>query len=181
MAPDDKDTLTLYQRALGPRFDVLPAVLHQFHGNQRGGTAAGAVSIIRGDGVVRNLAAELLRLPRAGKDVAITVEIRVDGVGETWCRCFGGCRLITRQWLDRSFIVEQAGPLRLWFHVEASSIGMRFDSMRCTLFGILMPNPMAFRVAAVVTGMAESWWVDVEIFAPMLGSLVRYEGEVFPN
>ena len=73
------------------------------------------------------------------------------------------------------------GPVRLGFSLVATPQALRFELVRSWLFGLPLPPALWVRVEAVMTGRAGSWWVDVRAEAPLLGRLVRYEGEVVPE
>ncbi len=76
-------SLSLYRRVLGPHFDELPEVLKRFHDNAGGGHARGSFRVVRGDGIVRNIVAGMLRMPRAGENVPIHLEVKVNGASRT--------------------------------------------------------------------------------------------------
>lgn len=175
------EQMSLYQRTLGPDFDKLPATLKRFHATAAGGTAAGRLVVMRGAGWLANVLATGMRLPEAGLDVPVTVGVRVASNKELWLRSFAGRTLVTQQWFEEGMLVERAGPLCLWFLVGANGVGLHFAFVRCALFGIPIPRQLAIRVDADVTGTAAGWWLKVQVVAPVVGMLVRYEGEVIQD
>ena len=102
-------TPSLYRRVLGASFDQLPEVLRRFHDGAKGGSARGAFRVVRGDGIFRNSVAGLLRMPRAGEDVPIRLEVVVKGDREQWLRHFPGRCTRTVQWADGNLLMERFG------------------------------------------------------------------------
>ena len=172
---------SLYQRALGDTFDRLPSVLIGFHEAASVATAEGTFRITRGRGIVGGLAATLMQLPCAGEKVSVRLEVSVEGEVERWIRYFGAQRLVTRQWIEHGLLIEAAGPLRFGFRLSADEAGMRFEMERCWLLGMPLPKVMSPQVGAVVTGHGACWIAAVEVHVPLLGRLVRYEGEMIPQ
>jgi hypothetical protein len=102
---------------------------------------------------------------------------------EVWTRDYGPLRMVTRQWAHQGLLVEAMGPYRVAFRLEEDEDGLRFQFVRAW-FGLMpVPRIMALRVEADATaGPADKCWrIDVRIFAPLAGLLVRYEGEVTPQ
>jgi hypothetical protein len=172
---------TLYRRALGGAFDTLPPVLHRFHDQPNGGCARGAGRVTWGEGWLPRAIAALARMPRPGDSVSIHLRVVVEGERERWVRQFDGRPFATAQWLQDGLLVEAVGPFRLGFVLVATPETLRFELVRCWLFAFPVPPALRVRVEAVMTARPQSWWVDVRVDVPLLGRLVRYEGEVVPE
>jgi hypothetical protein len=105
----------------------------------------------------------------------------VRGDREEWVRTFPDMTLRTTQWLDAGRLVEEAGPLRFIFAVDADERGMRFLQTGCRLFGLALPRALAPRIETLVRGDERGWDVLVSIAAPLLGRIATYGGPVTPQ
>lgn len=179
--PPNDEQASLYQRAVGEQYAILPPVLQRFHAQSTTGRAVGTLNIARGRGVFRYLVATLLRLPQAGVQVPIELSVEVFGAKERWTRRFDSLILVTEQWLGQGLLVEHAGPLRFGFRVTGDEIGLQFSSQCCWLLGTPLPYTLSPRVNAVAQESLAGWWVQVRIEAPLFGMLAQYEGEVIPQ
>lgn len=106
----------------------------------------------RGPGRMRNLVADLMRLPRAGQNVSVRLRVRVERDRERWIRTFDAQRLETVQWQQGSLLIEAAGPLRFGFRLMCDATGMQFASARCWFLGFPLPAALAPRVQATLVG-----------------------------
>ena len=174
--------MALYRKLLGESYNELASVLIRFH-DLPDGEARGVLRITHGEGLVRRLMANLMRLPKPGE--CVPVHLRVEGgtEREVWIRRYGDQTLVTRQWEHGGLLVEAAGPYRIGFKLSVKEKGLRFDFVRAWMGVLPIPRPMALRVEADAKPVehADSWWIDVCISAPILGQLARYEGEVTPQ
>jgi Domain of unknown function (DUF4166) len=96
----------LYRRVLGERFDTLPDVLKRFHGPADKSNARGVFRVTRGKGFLRNLVATMLRMPRAGDDVPVHLEVIPLKDCEIWLRHFPGQTLKSVQWAREHLLIE---------------------------------------------------------------------------
>jgi Domain of unknown function (DUF4166) len=172
---------SLYRRILGARFDALPEVLRRFHDTPGGGRARGTLQVERAAGPLRNALASLLRLPEAGTDVSIRLEVEVEGDRERWVRHLQGRRLETVQWAQGDLLIESYGPTAFSSALVVEGSCLRYEFRRAWVIGILLPR----RLAPLVDGRADAgdggWRVAVRVAAPILGELVHYEGWVEPE
>ncbi len=180
MSGDATTTMSLYRRALGVAYETLPPILRHFHDAQAGAEAQGKFKVTRGKGIVRSVMADMMALPKAGDDVNIHLEVKVERGGERWIRQFDSQCLITEQWLQDGLLVEAAGPIRFGFRLTADASSIRFAMERCWLTVVPIPLVLAPRVSATVTGGDSSWLAMVQVEMPIFGLLVRYEGELTP-
>lgn len=142
-------------------------------------TGMGAFAVERGRTRRARLLAVLLRLPRAGAAVPVTLTVTRDGSYDTWSRDFGGRRLVTTQRLTRDgLLVEAVGPLRLAYAGSVTDDALTLTAVRTTLLGLPLPRWCAPRVTARVTGDDHALDVAVAISAPAAGLLLRYAGRL---
>lgn len=172
---------SLYQRVLGADYAKLPLILQQFHSLPEGGCAAGIIAVEQGEGVLRHLAASILRLPKAGGKIPLRLQVVPQDDREVWIRHFDGQRLETLQWQEGSCLVEKAGPLCFVFQLTADEHGLTFLPHSSRMRGIRIPDRMALRVNAHARGMEDRWRIEVTITAPLLGIIATYKGEIVPQ
>jgi Domain of unknown function (DUF4166) len=174
-------SLSLYRRVLGARFDELPEVLKRFHDGARGGRARGTFRVVRGDGMVRNIVAALLRMPRAGENVPIRLEVVVAGDRERWLRYFLGRCTATVQWADGNLLMERYGLSSFSSALVVQGSRMQYEFRRAWFAGIPLPVWLSPYVDGYVDAGEIGWRVTVHIFAPFLGEIIHYEGWVEPE
>ncbi len=174
-------TLSLYRRVLGAGFEQLPEVLRRFHDGPRGGSARGTFRVVRGDGMVRKIVAGLLRMPRAGENVPIWLEIKVSGDREQWLRHFPGRCTRTVQWADGNLLMERFGLTSFSSALVVRGSRVHYEFRQAWFAGIPLPLWLSPYVDGYVDAAENGWRVAVHIFAPFLGEIVHYEGWIEPE
>lgn len=169
--------MQLYQRLLGASFARLPPALQRFHGRS-GGTARFAFEVTHGRGLLREVAARAMRLPAAAALAPGRLVVTVRGDREIWERTFPDLTLRTVQSIDGGHLVEDNGPVRFIFQVDADERGMRMASIGCRVFGRPVPTALAPYVWAEVRGRTDGWDAAVSIALPRFGPIVSYGGPV---
>jgi hypothetical protein len=172
---------SLYRRLLGSQFDLLPAVLRQFHDAGEGGRARGTFQVERGRGLMRNALATLMGLPRAGVDVPVTLEVSVQGDRERWTRRFGAKHVVSTQWEQDHLLMEQFGVNSFSSILKINGPEVIYEFHRAFVAGIPLPSWLSPRVDGLVRCEETGWRVVVRIFAPLLGEIIHYEGWVQPE
>ncbi|MDB5350814.1 MAG: hypothetical protein JWN86_2061 [Planctomycetota bacterium] len=172
---------SLYRRILGPRFEALPEVLRRFHDLPGGGRAKGSLEIERATCRPGNALAGLLGLPRTGEDVAVVLEVKVQGDKERWVRHMQGRTLETVQWMKGEWLMEALGPWAFASRMVVDGSEMRYEFQRAWFLGIPVPRWIAPFVDGGVDAGEGGWRVTVRIVAPIFGELVRYEGWIVPE
>lgn len=133
--------------------------------------------------MLRHAAARLMRLPDAGKDIELHLQVMPQEDKERWVRHFNQQRLETLQWQEGEFLIEKTGPLQLAFHVTADESGMTFRMHhKChTTKKVLFPAGLVMRVNAQAHGAEDRWKLEVNVSTPLLGNIVTYRGEIVPQ
>ena len=175
------DSLSLYRRVLGPRFDSLPAVLQRFHGSTTGGQARGTFRVVRQPGWVRNTLANVLGMPRAGDAVPVRLEVVVEGEKERWYRHFPGRSLASSQWADGHLLKESFGLGSYTWELVIDGSRLTHEFRQARFAGVPIPRKMAPYVDGWVDAGETGWNVEVHIFFPVLGEIASYEGWVEPE
>jgi len=172
---------SLYRRILGPRFDALPEVLKRFHDAAEGGRARGTLQVERGAGLFRNALASLAGLPKAGRDVPVRLEVRVEGDRERWLRQLPGGTLRSVQRAHGDLLIETFGLTSFSSAVVVDGPRVRYEFRRAWFAGVPLPTWLSFYVDGCVQAGDAGWRVVVHVFAPFLGEIVHYEGWVEPE
>lgn len=172
---------SLYRRMLGERFEDLPEVLRRFHDANGGGRAQGMIQVERAGGWLRNTLASLLGLPRAGRDIAVRLEVYVEGDRERWVRWFAHQRVETVQWERDGALIEALGATTFSSALVVVGSCLRYEFRRAWVAGIPLPRRLGPVIDGWVDAGSNGWRVVVRIAAPLLGELVRYEGWVEPE
>jgi hypothetical protein len=172
----------LYRELLGDSFDSLPPVLRRFH-DLPVGDAHGVLRVTRGNGSLRSFVADALGLPKSGPLVPIHLRVETSGDQETWSRRFGTQHLITRQWAHDGLLTEAAGRYRMAVKLCVEPGRLVFGFVQAWLGPVPLPPWFTLWVDGTATASetAESWWIAVSVYAPILGLVARYEGEVTPD
>jgi hypothetical protein len=171
---------TLYRRLLGSQFDELPEVLRRFHDAPGGGRARGTFQVARGRGWMQNALAFLLRLPAAGRDLAVELHVAVEGQTERWTRCFPDRRLVSVQSADRDLLMERFGLAAFSTKLVIAGPCVRYEFRRAWLAGIPLPRRLAPVVNGWVVAGDSGWQVVVHLLIPFVGEILHYDGWVQP-
>lgn len=172
---------SLYRRLLGGRFDALPAVLRRFHENEGGGRARGIFRVERAPGRLRNAVASILGMPRAAAEVPVQLWITVEGDRERWTRDFDGHRVQTVQWARGDFLMEASGLVHFSTALVLEGSRLTYEFRRAWFAGIPVPRGLSPGVVSYVDAGESGWFVVVQVLAPFLGEIVRYEGWIEPE
>jgi hypothetical protein len=125
--------------------------------------------------------ASILGLPRAGKDVPVRLEVRVDGDREQWLRHFPGGCLRSVQWADGNLLMESVGLASFSSALVVDGSSLSYEFRRAWFAGIPLPVWLSPYVDGRALAGETGWRVAVHVFAPFLGRIVKYEGWVEPE
>ena len=173
---------SLYHAVLGPAYDELPYAIQQLHDIGEGKTFQGKAAITRGRNVITNITANIFGFPKAGEDIPVTVNLTRKGGVEHWTRHFGGRRMFSTQEAgtgrDEDHIIERFGPVavKLEVIVEASRLYLVPKAM--TFFGVPLPKFLLPHGETYEKQHAGIFHFHVDIIAPIIGRLVKYEGHL---
>ncbi|MEQ9609893.1 MAG: DUF4166 domain-containing protein [Kiloniellaceae bacterium] len=174
----------LYWRVLGADFARLPAPVKALHDNPGRVVASGRCRVERGDNPLARLLAAFFGFPPAGDDVPLRVEITAEGAGERWERDFAGCRLASLQGEvpgRPGWLYERFGPGHFTIDPRPSERGLSFALTGARLFGLPLPRLLWPAVVGDATAAAATYRFEVSIALPLVGLLVRYQGDLVPE
>lgn len=172
---------TLYQRVLGSRFADLHPILQTFHSQTESAVADCRLEVIHPPGLLKTIFRKLAGMPAAGLHEKTLLEVKAHGSHEVWLRTIGGKRLVTRQWQRGDLLLEGVGPAVFGIELVSDSGGLRFETRRVWLLGIPIARLVAPKVSAWVRPKENRWNVKVSLDAPLLGTVLIYQGEVTPR
>jgi hypothetical protein len=175
---------TLFQEALGERWEELPASLRRLHSVQDIEMFTGRAKVTRGNGLLERAAVFFFGFPQAGDNVPVTITKTRTALGEIWERDFGGRKF--RSSLSpspRRFHFRErffAFTYELELSIENGSLLLLVR--RGWLFGISLPCFLLPGSQARESDLDGTFHFDVRLYAPLTGRLiVRYEGYFASN
>lgn len=165
----------LFQRALGPEFEKLPAAVRALHTATGHRRYRGQVEVVRGGNALARLFAWATRLPPAGHG-EVEVEIDASVEEEEWTRHIGGHAMPSRLWEQDGLLCEQLGLVRFGFRLTAEEGGIVWRVERITALGLPLPARWFGKVQARESELEGRYRFDVAAATPVIGLLVRYRG-----
>ena len=172
----------LFRRILGAEFERLPPPLRALHDRRRDTRAVGRSRVVLGRSRVARALAQLLRLPPAGDDIALTVDFVPQRGGETWRRDFAGARLTSHLSSGRGtlagLILERRFPITVAMRLVADAAGLSYVPRRYWLLGLPWPAALAPRTTARESVENGLFTFDIAIALPLVGPLIRYRGSL---
>ena len=130
----------LYPRILGAAFDTLPRAVREAHDTAT--LMRGAVTVERGDSIMRRIAGVLAGFPASCVDEPCEVRFAQTGESERWTRNMNGSIYISTltpahepHCFDESF-----GLYAFRFRVHVSEKGAHFELIKHTLCGVPVPR-----------------------------------------
>ncbi|WP_298200401.1 DUF4166 domain-containing protein [Novosphingobium sp.] len=166
----------LFRRLLGDDLDRLPPALRRAHDARDRQVWAGTAQVVASRNPLARALCRMMGLPRAGRDVPVTVVFERAGEAEIWRRNFAGRRYHSRFLVRDGLIVEQMGPAtnRFRAHVEDGELHLELVGFR--FFGVPFPAWLSPRCPAVESEVAGCYRFDVPIVLPFMGLAIRYTG-----
>jgi NAD(P)-dependent dehydrogenase (short-subunit alcohol dehydrogenase family) len=174
----------LFRRVLGQGIDQLPPALRDAHDVRHSLVLRGRAHVKGPANPIARLVAHAFRLPRAGADVPVEVEIRagVDG-SEVWQRNFRG-RVLRSKLVPgrrRGEVTERFGPMVATLSLEIDGAAIVYRVVGARLLGIRVPQLLAPVSEARERVDADGRFTfDVPIHMPLAGRLVHYRGWLKP-
>lgn len=171
----------LFRRLLGPALDALPPSLAAVHDGAGPIMLVGTARVWRSAHPLAHLLCELMRLPRAGDAVPVSVRFERDGTRERWVRTFGGRRYASRLSARDGLLVERMGPATNRFCLSVEQGTLVLDLVGFRFAGVPMPRVWRPVCRAVERDMGGDFGFDIPIALPGLGPIIRYSGRLRPH
>jgi hypothetical protein len=139
--------------------------------------AHGTIDVEHGEGWLARPIIWLMKLPTAGPQQVVRLEVAEDGAELVWARRIGRSTLRTRQRACGSRLVERSGLGRVAFDLAVADGALLYRHASIHLAGLPVPWALSPRVTAVVSPTAEGWQVVVTV--DWRGRIVcRYSGAI---
>jgi hypothetical protein len=122
-----------------------------------------------------------LRLPKAGRDVPVRLEVKVEGDRERWLREFPSGPLRSVQWARGDLLMEAFGLTSFSAALVVDRSSLRYEFRRAWFAGLPLPAWLSLYVDGRVHADDAGWRVVVHVFAPLVGEILHYEGRVEPE
>lgn len=180
---------SVFEDALGPRgFEELPQKLQQFHGAKGPVLWSGQADVTRGTGVLSRLIGWVIRFPRSGQAVPVTVSIdrtrSAQGTPvEIWTRTFAGKSMTSvLSSLGGGQVSERFAPFTFGLTLEQDAEGIEMPLSHWRIGKLRLPRFFAPRSETKeYVDDAGRFQFDVKLSAPLVGSLVHYRGWLEPT
>jgi hypothetical protein len=159
---------------------ALQAGLQRFHAGAERRTVSGQARVTTG-GVFGRVLLRLFGLHLRDGKQTLDVTFIPDGNGTIRDRRFGTGHFISR--IEASgigFLIETFGPFTLRFRLTPDGDAISWTLQRAAVFGLAIPSFLAPRIAAREWLAADkAYAMSVEVALPLLGLVLRYEGELY--
>lgn len=175
----------LYARVLGSAFDGLPPMVRTLHEAEGRTSWAGRAEVTRAPGWRAALAARLLGLPPAGRDMPVRVTFTPIAGGERWHRRFGAHDFRTTQRLGRGrqahLIDERFGPVTVSLACVADGDKLRIVPRAWRFLGVPMPRALLPGGESYEREEDGRFRFHVEFTTPLSGPILTYRGWLEPD
>ena len=115
-----------------------------------------------------------MNFPASGAAVPVRLEVFESPRGTVWARNFDGRRVRTVQRVVDGMMVECRAPGRLFFQVSVVEGAVVYESVRFSVFGLVVPSWLAPRATGRVTATENGWQAEISVVAPVVGLLTGY-------
>jgi len=180
-----EDRPCLFQQALGPDFDTLPAPVRDLHTVYDKRRWVGEARVTRGTSFLGNLMCRIIGFPPQADRTPVSVTIERRGHTEIWQRDFGGklfrSTLSLHDGQQAGHILERFGPLRFAIDLANGDGQLAFPVGKGTFLGVPLPGWLVPISQAREYEQEGRFHFDVRISMPGLGPLVRYQGGLDPG
>ena len=169
---------SLFERAMGERFALLPPTLRRFHRLAGRHELHGLVETDAPASAPGRVLAWCLGTPTRATHGAIRFVLEAAPDVETWTRHFPARTLRSRMQFAPGRVVERMGFARLTFALDAGGGGLRMRLEGLRFLGIPCPAWLRPRLVAEETGAGERLHFRIEAAMPGIGRVVGYRGHL---
>jgi len=129
---------------LASEFVALPDPVQKIHDRARCFSASGRCDVDEGRNPVARLIAALFRLPRAGRDLPVTVKFLTRGGREIWERRFGGSLMKSdlRRADHPGHVIERFGSASFMIRLRRDGARLHYDVVAGRVLGVPLPKAL---------------------------------------
>lgn len=166
---------------MGPAWNELPASIRATH---LAGESRGFIQVSWGRGLLARCLARVLGFPPPCARRELILEVQpVDG-GDRWVRRMGTVTLTSTQSASNGLLLESFGRFVFAFRLLPHQLGLRYlqehAALRLGAWQLRLPRWASPRIVAAVAQTPAGPRTEVEVAAPLIGRVLRYEGIVQP-
>lgn len=172
---------SLYKRIVGGDYLKLPRKVQELHDYKNEVTYSGKCYVERGNNFLINMIANLLSIPKSGRNVDVKVNLVDKGNKEIWNRSFNDKAFKSTQWQEEKFLVERVKFAKLIFKINISKDMLELNLYKAYIFGIPQIGFLKPKIIAQETQIDNKIHFFAEVSLAFFGLLVRYEGDVSKN
>lgn len=170
----------VYPTVIGPAYSRLPAPIQGMHRTGARAEFSGRATITRGRNPLSHIVGGVFRFPKAKADAPIKVTFTREGERELWTRNFGGHIMTSTQEAgtgkDAHMVIERFGPVAIIMAAVIKEDRLYIVPRRWRIFGASMPRWLLPHGDIFESVQEGRFHFHVEIKAPLLGLLVKYQG-----
>lgn len=166
----------LFPSLLGDAFAALPASVRALHCAGGNLTYRGVATVTRGRGWCARLCGWATRLPAAGQEVPLSVDIATAGEREIWTRHFGENTMQSRLSRRGAQLRERVGLVTFGFSLSLSGGVLRWTVCEVRGLGLRLPARWFRGVQAFESERDGRYSFHVRAALPLVGELIQYEG-----
>lgn len=170
---------TVFQKALGDTFELLPEAVAQLHSVHGQATYQGRATVRGARGITGRITAQLLGFPGDMDDVPVRVSITTNEQGEKWERDFAGTTMRSHLSVDGDgFAQERFGPLSFRLGLSFSDNKLYYPVIRGRVFGIVPVPPLLLPVSIAHETVDNQGRFRFDVLAktPFGARIVHYRG-----
>lgn len=175
----------LYAQTMGDKFKQLPVSVRALHRIDKQSVFEGRATVTRGKSPLSGLAGLIFRFPKTSDDVPVRVVLSETDGTEIWERYFDGRRMVSRQYIGRGqwtgLIIERFGPFTIAMAPVVKGRRMYLTTQGWAFAGIPLPGFLKPGGEIYESEEDGRFRFHVDICAPLIGRLVKYEGWLMPK
>lgn len=173
----------VYREVLKDAFDTLPPALANLHDVHCLRQFAGRATITRGRNPLGQVVAAIFRFPKAASDCAVTVHLTPTDKGERREWFFNGRRMVSDQYTAQQdgLLSEKFGPFVVNMAIILKDKRLYLKTQNWRIFGIPLPKFLLPGGEIHEYEHDGRFHFHVDICAPFLGRIVKYEGYLDPT
>jgi len=175
-----------FERLLGPDFERLPTPVQRVHSLREPLRTAGRSDVMVVTGFFPWLICWIAGLPRAGRDVDVSIRFEPNETGgEHWDRKFADRRYTSSidagTGPDQGFLIEHFGLFDLRFQLIALPEGLAWSLVGWRLLSVPLPRWSVPRVESLESADSDRLTFDIDVAFPFIGWLIHYRGWLLPQ